>query len=349
MISPEECLKIAKTCYESRDLLGIPTTMFTRELALIAVGRLEYALAFVPIEVKDFDVCLAAVKFHKPSVKYVNKELAKVEMIYEYVLENDGTAIRYIPQTMVRIQHSLWDKDAIRYIIHPTPELYALAVFNNPAALAHVPKEYQTLGMCARAMMEDSENTMKHIKMRNTCDLETLLSINGLLLEQLEPEYISFNLCNAAIKQCASAVAYVPSKSSLSKEQREILFEIAIKIDPWVLQYVRDQCPKLCLLAVRLDGRALQFVQLQTEDICNAAVAQCAEAAKMIRPGVILPLVCPVPVAAPKIESAPEERALALAPALALASVSANSNFPQVTYGGRSGYFIPHFSENDSN
>jgi len=272
--------------------------MFTKEMALTAVTRFGNALEYLPIDLKDFDVCETSVTYHISSVKFVPSDLNKVAKIYKIALQADGTTIRYIPQTARNVQLALEDWKALPHIKNPTPELYALAVFNDSRALAYVPKKQQTLMMCARVLLDNAKiandpKIMEHIKLRGESDLETLLAIRGMFLGYLETKYRTFQICSIAVAENPHAVEYVPEFMDCSYQKRDGLYMTAINANPWVLKCIRHQNLEMCMAAVKKDGLTLVHVHRQTEGICKAAVAQSPAAAALIRPGVM-------PVPAPK-------------------------------------------------
>jgi len=51
----------------------------------------------------------------------------------------------------------------------------------------------------------------------------------------------------------------------------------------WVLEYVKNQTPEICLVAVKHKGYALQFVKEQTPEICFIAIKQDKDVQQFVR------------------------------------------------------------------
>ncbi len=86
-------------------------------------------------------------------------------------------------------------------------EIYAQAVIKNYKNLQHVPKNYQTEEMCIKAI-EQNINAKKYARIDTPKIQETIVSIDGLLLNELN--YVTIDVCKKAIKQNPEAIKFVP-------------------------------------------------------------------------------------------------------------------------------------------
>ena len=61
------------------------------------------------------------------------------------------------------------------------------------------------------------------------------------------------------------------------------LCKLAVRLDGYTLQFIKDQTGEICKLAVQKNGYALAYVKDQTEEICRLAVQQNGFALKYVR------------------------------------------------------------------
>jgi Domain of unknown function (DUF4116) len=149
------------------------------------VGKDGVVLRFVPRELIDRELCLAAVRSNGYAIEYVPKALLTTDMYDAALAENantisefpeeeitperarvavtaDGANLRYVPEAMrtpelcrLALEH---DKDAfaLRYIPEKnlTPELALRAVRNDPMDLIRIPEPLRTVEVCAAAVQD---------------------------------------------------------------------------------------------------------------------------------------------------------------------------------------------------
>ena len=65
-------------------------------------------------------------------------------------------------------------------------------------------------------------------------------------------------------------------------EQTPEICLAAVKQNGYALKYVREQTPELCLAAVKQDGYSLKYVREQTPELCLAAVKQNCDALQFV-------------------------------------------------------------------
>jgi len=63
---------------------------------------------------------------------------------------------------------------------------------------------------------------------------------------------------------------------SIITNQTEPMWQIAIKINPYLIQYVKNPTKELLKQAIRKEAEVLRFVNNQTEDLCRFAINQNA-------------------------------------------------------------------------
>lgn len=64
---------------------------------------------------------------------------------------------------------------------------------------------------------------------------------------------------------------------------RSRLWKPTLKQNGYVLKYVKEQTPEICLAAVKQNGCALKYVKEQTPEICLSAVKQDSNALKYVK------------------------------------------------------------------
>lgn len=99
---------------------------------------------------------------------------------------------------------------------------------------------------------------------------------HGLLLEHIDAQNQTQEICEAAVHETGMALKYVGV-------QNPYICAIAVRRHGTALQYVKEQTEDICLAAVRQIGWALPHVKEQTPAICQAAVEQTKWARQFVR------------------------------------------------------------------
>lgn len=79
-------------------------------------------------------------------------------------------------------------------------------------------------------------------------------------------------MCNSKYKKPLQFV--IINNILFDKNTDQVELSDNIKYDSYLLKYIKEQPPEICLKAVQQNGFALQFVKEQTPEICLAAVRQ---------------------------------------------------------------------------
>lgn len=160
-------------------------------------------------------------------------------------------AIVYINKT----NNIMWTNKIVTYKrihIWSNSILYLPMVMNNPSYFQYVTK-YDAI----------------------TCAL--LLKHNGLLLQFIDSNFQTKELCEIAINSEPLALEYV---NPLLKTHE--LSKFAVKSNGLTLQYVSNQTEDICLCAIEENYNAFKFVSNKTRRICKQALKKCGMLIKYI-------------------------------------------------------------------
>jgi len=157
-------------------------------------------------------------------------------------------------------------------------ELSIEAVFSNAMALKYV--KDQNFFVCYEAVMV---NPFALIYVKNKTRELYLAAVegHGSILGLIDGNDITKEICVEAIRHMPSALKFLEDQ----KEYDESLFISLAKVNGYVLEYVEDKTPNICLAAVMNKGLALKFVEkkLQTPKICLAAVNENGRALEYVK------------------------------------------------------------------
>lgn len=103
-----------------------------------------------------------------------------------------------------------------------------------------------------------------------TTHYKDIVAINGILLKFVPLKSRTMKICKIAVKSNPYALQYVPHKSYK-------LYKLAVKQSGYVLKYVSKITPKLCKLAVSNIDSGLMYVPpcMRTTEICYLSVSAC--------------------------------------------------------------------------
>lgn len=240
-----------------------------RLLYVTAVSQNGMALEFVPVRMRDRELCKLAVQNRAPALMHVPDVLRTDESymheLYTIAMNQNsysGSAIILIPPEHRSYEFSLKAVSMNGMMLeHVTDEvrclqIYETALNNNGLALQFVHEADRSEHLCEIAVSQDG--LALEFVTQQTHDIRlAALHQNGQALRYIpEPE--------RAFQYCHIAVTYSPGTLELVPANRFVpyIVETAILRDGSSLRYVHqdDRSETLCILAVLNDGSALQYV-----------------------------------------------------------------------------------------
>lgn len=127
------------------------------------------------------------------------------------------------------------------------PEVYAILLARDPKQLKHI--DEQTPEMCLVAV-RCCGKALEYVKVQT-------------------PE-----ICLAAVTAAPEALEFVDESIFTNKSDLLEIQKIAIRKNPYAIQYCSDQTPELCELSVSLLGRAVTCIKTVSHDLAIAAIRQ---------------------------------------------------------------------------
>lgn len=198
-------LKTPEICRISCDLYYIPSELIDKSMALDAVrGKGELRpqfLSYVPIEMRDFDVCLAAVETNGYNLSFVPVELMSETLIWA-AMEQTSAAFSCIPDKL------------------KTPELCLFAVKRYPLNFKHVPKEKMTEEICLIALL-DRMDKISFAEIPKECITYALclayIKEKPYYINRIPEQFLTEEILLISLKKYDDAVEYIPESLRESK------------------------------------------------------------------------------------------------------------------------------------
>ena len=159
----------------------VPDHFFDRELALLAIENARASewqlLHDIPERLRDYDVCLAAVKRDGEDIKYVPERVKDYKICYT-AAQKTGSAAEYIPQELF------------------TPELVLALTKKSAIDFDKIPKDCLTSEACIEAIKQGSQYTGTVIgsvpmglMTQEMCDLAIKISVWSL--KDIPEQYVT--------------------------------------------------------------------------------------------------------------------------------------------------------------
>ena len=209
---------------DSRALSFVPTDMVDEALCMAAVESSPKALQFVPPEHVNEAMCRRAVATMPEMLAYVPEQFCTLELCLEAVTSgrvyrSDGTSLvlRYVPEHL------------------RTKGLCMAAVLNQPESIQFVPEE-----------------------LRDQAMYEKVVLISGHLLAMVPEKERTEDLCiTAVLSRTGGVLKHVPDRLKTPSFCR-----LSCRYDSGELKYVPKYMltPELCEAAVQADWHALKYV-----------------------------------------------------------------------------------------
>jgi hypothetical protein len=162
-----------------------------------------------------------------------------------------------------------------------TLEMCKIAILRNISDIRFVPKQIDCTDFCIKVVKQYIKTNQRapgilyhapdHLKSEELCML--LFSQDKWNLKGTPRQFITYQMCVDAIKECGTILKYVPEEFKTQKLCIE-----AVKQKPHALQYVPKELktPELCLLAIKQHAYCMQHIpeELKTEEMFEMAVKQ---------------------------------------------------------------------------
>jgi hypothetical protein len=92
------------------------------------------------------------------------------------------------------------------------------------------------------------------------------------------PDTSTHDKCKTLIEKCPFNIIFISDKMMTDE-----LCKLAVRLNGYALQYIKEQTEEICKLAVQEGGYALKYVKNQTEEICRLAVRQNEYALQFVK------------------------------------------------------------------
>lgn len=251
------------------------------------VDHNPYHLAYVPLYMRDQEICTAAISKNGDTIKFLKKHLRTPELCMIAVKQlhcKNGirceSALQHVPNNVAN--HSIYlaavthNGDALKYVPmrDRNTELCYAAVKQYGMAIEHVPYDFQTCAIAKLSLMTASDaepTTYRDIRRRENV-MATIQRCAGALFH-INVKHRTLELCSMAIMHSIAAIMLVPERFQCLE-----LCISAVTYNGLALYYVPKQfCTfEVCMAAVKQNARALRYVPMEiiNAELCMAAIAQ---------------------------------------------------------------------------
>jgi hypothetical protein len=169
---------------------------------------------------------------------------------------------------------------ALHFIKNQTYEMCIKAVSNNGLAIQYVRDKTKKLYFTAIKqfgeaidLISDPTPEMYYVVLKNPSNMFYKFRDTKKYFESL------------SVKMLMKLISvYYPAFKYIKKEDlTDEYCSDAIKINPKVIEYIKDPSYDLCLLAVRINGLVLEYIEYQTVDLCMEAIKNNPEAFQYVK------------------------------------------------------------------
>ena len=205
-------------CLWLKDLRYIPEELRDYNLCLEAIKQTGRSLPYVPNKHKDYNMYLEAVKQNGYTLKDIPEEFRDYNLCLE-AIKNNGYALPSVPKEHRDYNLCLEVVKKNSLILRELSENYidyALcleSVQQNGGILRFIPKEHRDYNICLEAVKQFGRalsSVPEEHRDYSLC-LEAVKN-NGEALIFVPKEYRDYNLCFEAVKNNKEALSYVPDK-----------------------------------------------------------------------------------------------------------------------------------------
>lgn len=277
MHSAELCAEFVQSMGDS-DLYfeDLPERLRTKKMCVACVPRSGY-LRDVPIEHRDYAICLASVKDCGGDLESVPDVLRSREICDTAVL-NDGLALEWVPDVLRTIELCERAVTNNGYALEFVPttvvtvELCRLALSSSPNAIFYIPEGLVTAEWIRQAALNEKLTIDAGRSMAISDQLWfKLLSENGDLLKYMNGGRKTVEFSSIAVHSKPEAIAFVP----IAHQTKEIADCVIEKLE-FESVSMDARSLNLCYAAILKNGTNLRLVPpaLMSKEICIFAVTK---------------------------------------------------------------------------
>ena len=200
---------------DSRALSFVPTDMVDEALCMAAVESSPKALQFVPPEHVNEAMCRRAVATMPEMLAYVPEQFCTLELCLEAVTSgrvyrSDGTSLvlRYVPEHLrtkgLCIAAVLNQPKSIQFVPEELRDqaMYEKVVLNSGYLLAMVPEKERTEDLCITAVLSRTGGVLKHVpdRLKTPSFCRMSCRYNSGEIEHVPKYMLTPELCEAAVQ-----------------------------------------------------------------------------------------------------------------------------------------------------
>jgi len=249
-------------CYEAVKKVGIliqfvPTNMHDKQLCVAAVTNDGLALKYIENQTKE--ICMLALKNKPISYKHIKN---RTNELYEYLLELDCTFIKEI-QYYIKDDEDFLDKMQLycvrknglllKYLINPSYEMCLDAIKDNIEALEYIPNNLLTDNLLKYALSLNGL-ALKCVKQQTEIMCINAVNNNAMAIKYVDNEFLTEELCITAIKSNYKAFGEIINPS----------FELclmAVKINPKTINYIKDLNLNKCFCLCAMNCKIIPYIK----------------------------------------------------------------------------------------
>lgn len=209
---------------DSRALSFVPTDMVDEALCMAAVESSPKALQFVPPEHVNEAMCRRAVATMPEMLAYVPEQFCTLELCLEAVTSgrvyrSDGTSLvlRYVPEHLrtkgLCMAAVLNQPESIQFVPEELRDqaMYEKVVLISGYLLAMVPEKERTEDLCITAVLSRTGGVLKHVpdRLKTPSFCRMSCRYNSGEIEHVPKYMLTPELCEAAVQADWHALKYV--------------------------------------------------------------------------------------------------------------------------------------------
>jgi hypothetical protein len=254
----------------------------TEEICEIAVSKNHYAIKFALHQTPE--MALDAVSKEGTLLQYV---IEKTPDVCNAALYNTLKAFEYIDDPAPETQLYAIKKNGmlIKHVKNPTEAMKLSAVDNKWKSIEFI--EEQSLELCELAFSKSKGKAFKFCKLKSGKMIKDAVSSDGLMLEYVDPDKRTMEICEIAFKKNRRAIKFIPAKF-----QTESMMIDAMNDSTSLLEFLHNPTEEVYLAALRKNPASFSSIKNPTEDMCIIIVSKCGLNIKDVPADLQTPTVC---------------------------------------------------------
>ena len=234
-------------------------------------------------------------------VSYINNSIEANKCF----LKNPCTIEKFLTNHDLWIEILRQSGDYIQYYRGEKPQNLCIeAVKQNGLSLQYIEGPYQTEEICLYAVNNDW-NSLQYVKNQTEQVCRTAIEKDGKAIQHVReptPELGSLSIrqgggkeflknmpldvCRIAVNMNGLFMEHIPAEKHV-----EELCQLAVRNNPYSLEWIHNQSRETCIIALQANGRTLQYVKVQTPELCAVALENTGMALQYVKE-YMLPKIC---------------------------------------------------------